>query len=205
MTFEELIKLKQKLGAKVYNSTVLGIEHKNKIKEFKRENKNRPREMSFKKPISVRKKNKQESTGRRDPRFDEKCGEFSRSEFKKRYSFVEDMRVSELKKLKESLKRTDDPEERSKIKMLIQRMENQVKEASKRKSREEEQKTEIREIQKAKDEGKTPIFTNKSKEFLFNFSSGFPHNFPIFRATKAEGIGETVQRSQADRETAETY
>uniref|UniRef100_A0A1B0EYD7 rRNA biogenesis protein RRP36 n=1 Tax=Phlebotomus papatasi TaxID=29031 RepID=A0A1B0EYD7_PHLPP len=166
MPFEELIKLKQKLGAKVYNSTVLGIENKNKTKEFKRENKNRPREMSFKKPNSVRKKKKPEATGPRDPRFDEKCGEFSRSEFKKRYSFVEDMRVNELKKLKESLKKTDDPEERSKIKMLIQRMDNQVREATKRKSREEEQKTAIREMQKAKDEGRTPIFPNKKQQKL---------------------------------------
>ena len=58
MPFEELIKLKQKLGTKVYNSTVLGIESKVKRdipaeRSFKRENKNRPREMSSKKPVPL--------------------------------------------------------------------------------------------------------------------------------------------------------
>lgn len=55
LTFEELQKLKEKIGAKVYKEAIFGA---NKTKDekprvFKRENKNRPREMSSKKPVSM--------------------------------------------------------------------------------------------------------------------------------------------------------
>ncbi|XP_059613795.1 ribosomal RNA processing protein 36 homolog [Phlebotomus argentipes] len=168
MPFEDLIKLKAKLGAKVYNSTVLGISKPTetvKKQGFKRENKNRPREMSFRKPIHS-KKQKATSTTSRDPRFDEKCGEFSRSEFKKRYSFVEDMRAQELAELKANLKKTEDPEEKLKLKHVIQRLDNQLKESKKHRNREETQKAAIREVQQAKDEGRTPIYTNKKQQKL---------------------------------------
>ncbi|XP_055695626.1 ribosomal RNA processing protein 36 homolog [Lutzomyia longipalpis] len=170
MPFEELIKLKKKLGAKVYNSTVLGINKKTESvkKDFKRENKNRPREMSFRKPIVERQRKKSEIIRPRDPRFDAKCGEFSRSEFKKRFSFVDEMRMKEIAELKESLKKTEDPEEKKKIKGLIQRLDNQVREASKMKEKEERDKSEIQNIQKARDEGKTPIYTNKKQQKLKN-------------------------------------
>lgn len=56
MSFEELQKLKSKLGAKVYNEAVFGTNSKkraNKITDFKRENKNRPREMTSKKTVPM--------------------------------------------------------------------------------------------------------------------------------------------------------
>lgn len=54
MSFEELQKLKEQLGAKVYNEAVFGVESKRNRKRktvFKRDNKNRPREASSKKPV----------------------------------------------------------------------------------------------------------------------------------------------------------
>lgn len=54
LSFEELQKLKEKVGAKVYKEALFGTrEKKNEIKLFKRENKNRPREMSAKKPVPM--------------------------------------------------------------------------------------------------------------------------------------------------------
>lgn len=55
MSFEALQKLKERIGAKVYKEVIFG-ENKNSKKElkiFKRENKNRPREMSSKKPVPM--------------------------------------------------------------------------------------------------------------------------------------------------------
>lgn len=56
MSFEELQKLKERIGAKVYKEALFGKTEKpkdNAPKVFKRENKNRPREMSSKKPVPV--------------------------------------------------------------------------------------------------------------------------------------------------------
>lgn len=54
LSFEELQKLKEKVGAKVYKEALFGTkEKKNERKVFKRQNKNRPREMSAKKPVPM--------------------------------------------------------------------------------------------------------------------------------------------------------
>ncbi|GAB0100437.1 ribosomal RNA processing protein 36 homolog [Sergentomyia squamirostris] len=161
MPFEDLVKLKQKLGAKVYNATVLGIEHtsakSNNKKIFKRENKNRPREMSFRKPVSTQQKKKNTNPAR-DPRFDEQCGDFDRQIFKKRYSFVEDLKAKEVKELRASLKKTDDPEEKAKIRHLIQRLENQLRESAKEKTSTAPQETD--------GEPSSVQFTNKKQQKL---------------------------------------
>lgn len=54
LSFEELQKLKERIGAKVYKEALFGKKDKDetdKPKIFKRENKNRPREVSSKKPV----------------------------------------------------------------------------------------------------------------------------------------------------------
>lgn len=53
LSFEELQKLKERIGAKVYKEALFGKKNAtdNKPKVFKRENKNRPREVSSKKPV----------------------------------------------------------------------------------------------------------------------------------------------------------
>lgn len=73
LSFEELQKLKERIGAKVYNEAIFGtkpIQNKqNVIKTFKRENKNRPREMSSKVPVSmIRSEDKVRRKEIRDPR-----------------------------------------------------------------------------------------------------------------------------------------
>ncbi|KOB66788.1 Ribosomal RNA processing protein 36-like protein, partial [Operophtera brumata] len=53
LSFEELQKLKEKVGAKVYKEALFGTTKKNERKVFKRENKNRPREMTAKKQVPM--------------------------------------------------------------------------------------------------------------------------------------------------------
>lgn len=126
MSFEELQKLKDKLGAKVYNETVHGTtSKKRKLEqtEYKRANKNRPREMSAKRPIRI--VNEMMAVKKnipRDPRFDPLCGTFDKSDFKKSYKFIDDIKQNERKALKEELKNTDDPTTQRKIRYLIQRL-----------------------------------------------------------------------------------
>ena len=87
MSIEEIQMLKEKIGLKLYNKTI-GTKRPTKDKEskkieFKRENKNRPREVSSKAKVGrlrdvvgfklgLAKKSDQ----KRDPRFDALCGSF---------------------------------------------------------------------------------------------------------------------------------
>ncbi len=69
------------------------------MNSFKRLNKNRPREMSSKRPVSTfRPIFSQKSVKKHksvDPRFDTKFGEYQPDFFRKNYSFVNDIRKNE--------------------------------------------------------------------------------------------------------------
>ena len=80
LSFEELQKLKEKIGSKKFNETVIGAKRKevDKVKDFRRLNANRPREMSSKNRRVQEKVAIQVSkVFRNDPRFDNLCGEFN--------------------------------------------------------------------------------------------------------------------------------
>lgn len=71
MSFEDLQKLKEKLGSKVYNEAVFGVAPKRRTSKhtvFRRENKNRPREMSSKRPVPLIDAKATEQKEVRDPR-----------------------------------------------------------------------------------------------------------------------------------------
>ena len=95
MSLEEIQALKERLGLKLYNQA-LGIGKKGKQSgdskslslskkpDFKRENKNRPREISakrqvtrFRNVVGVGGSANNDSFAKRDPRFDSMCGEFN--------------------------------------------------------------------------------------------------------------------------------
>lgn len=123
MSFEDLQKLKQTIGAKVYNETVFGKSNAKKQTSFKRANKNRPREMSSKRPVKVLKEVVAvKKVAPRDPRFDPLCGDFDEKSFKSDYKFIYDLKKDEKKELRKELEKTEDPERKRKIKLLIQRL-----------------------------------------------------------------------------------
>lgn len=125
MSFEELQKLKDKMGAKLYNEKILNIKNKRSkvITEFKRANKNRPREMSSKRPFKLQKDTfLVKSNTSRDPRFDPLCGSFEEKTFRKNYKFVDDIKKKERDALVKELEETEDEQRKKKIKYLIQRI-----------------------------------------------------------------------------------
>lgn len=164
MSFEDLHKLKEEIGSKLYNKALLGTKAKMKNVQtnFKRENKNRPREMTAKKQVPIlRDLPNVKMIEHRDPRFDERAGEFNEKAFKNGYSFIEEIRLKELQQLKENLRNTQDPEEVHNIKFLITRMENQFREKKKVEQKKEKKLMEKMDRLKQVKEGKTPIFRKK--------------------------------------------
>lgn len=185
MSFAELLKLKEELGSKVYNEALFGedstVKKRKKVANqsnaFKRENKNRPREISAKKQVPLLgkvKKSKNDATGPRDPRFDSNCGDFDRDKFKDDYSFVNDIREKEITELKSQLKQLkgDQAEEKEKVKLVLQRMQNQNLEEKKLQERKQARKLE-------KKKNKTAI-VNERKPFFISKSMYSKQKLPIF-------------------------
>lgn len=182
MSFAELLKLKDELGSKVYNEALFGEDAKAAQKKkrkptttFKRENKNRPREVSAKKqvPLLGKMAKTKKNEGPRDPRFDSNCGEFDRERFKEDYGFVNEIREKEIIELKKQLRTvcSDQVEEKKKIKLVLQRMLNQNLEAKKLKERKEIKMSLHQKNKEAIKKDKKAFFVSKGK-----FSAGeFTH------------------------------
>jgi len=174
--FCELEELKQKVGSKRYNKAIHGLFEKEgvKSKHQKRENKNRPREISSKKKVprlrQVIPVKKQMS---RDPRFDELSGTFNQEMFDKAYSFLNDVKANEKKQLKKEFQKTKDPERKQQVDSLLKRMEHQ--DAAKKSAdakREAERKRKKAELELVK-QGKRPFYLKKSEKKKLELAEKF--------------------------------
>ncbi|XP_060521727.1 ribosomal RNA processing protein 36 homolog isoform X1 [Cylas formicarius] len=172
LSFEELIKLKETVGSKMYNKAVFRSTNTEFPKSLiKRANKNRPREVSSKTKASKLslalpvpfKKNIP-----RDPRFDPLCGSYDKKLFNSNYQFIQNIRQKERHTLQKEYNECVDSEKKRKIKLLIQRLDNQIGEQEKidrQNHNKSEKKLEIREQLKR---GKKPVFKSKSVKKIEN-------------------------------------
>jgi len=166
----ELMTLQNKIGLKAFTKIKFGSSSssRNPVENcFKRKNKNRPTEMSARRPIP-RKQPTSRGKITRDPRFDDLSGEFSERIFHETYSFLSDVKRKEKMKLEKMIAKTKDRERKSELKQLHNRMEQQelaIKRKEKQQVLENEWKKKEREQVKA---GKKPYFMKKSeKKALF--------------------------------------
>jgi hypothetical protein len=153
----------------MYNEAVFGTNPMSRRKKltndqpFKRDNKNRPLEMSSKKPQSA-KKEKKPVDECRDPRFSEKSGYFNDRSFRRDYGFVQEIKNTELDTLKEKLTNTKDGMERKNLKFLINRMDNQNRETVKKEEKDKIREKEKARILLAKKAGQMPYYVKKSEQ-----------------------------------------
>ena len=163
MSIEEIQRLKNKLGTRLFDKKMSGTNEQQKS-DFKRDNKNRPREMSSKKQVKrFREVVVASKLEKRDPRFDPNCGDFDDKLFKENYNFVNEYKAGDLKFLKKQLQEEEDSERKKSIKYLIQRTENQLRQLEHDKSKEEEKKAEIEERRNQLKAGIKPKYISKSK------------------------------------------
>lgn len=170
LSLDELRKLKEKIGNEVYKTAISeNVKLNSYPKSVKRQNKNRPKEMSSKVDLSlnyIKKVNPQtktttEKTKQIDPRFDSLYGEFDKRIFEKNYKFLTDIKKKEKKKLQKKLKQNSSNEKDEQIKLLLQRIDNQDREKQKIEIQERikfEQKQKMLEALKV---GKKPQFLKK--------------------------------------------
>ncbi|XP_078128683.1 ribosomal RNA processing protein 36 homolog [Sander vitreus] len=167
MSFEDIMKLQNKVGTKVYNQVAYGNnERGGTTGRKKRLNKNRPMEISAKRPapflrqvVSVRKPTL------RDPRFDDLSGEYKPEIFESTYKFINDIRGREKEIVQKQLKRTKkDNKKKEKLQFLLKRMENQERA---RQSREQQRERELqfKRLQRERaNQGARPFFLKNSEK-----------------------------------------
>lgn len=127
MTFEEILKIKEKMGSRLYNKLLSGDERTRKPLKIKRANKNRPQEISSKIRPKIIKKTlvtptKPKEVLHRDPRFDTLCGTFDKDKFQTDYKFIYDLQEKEQKLLEKEEKQEHNVERKKKLKSAIQRL-----------------------------------------------------------------------------------
>ncbi|XP_018606361.2 ribosomal RNA processing protein 36 homolog [Scleropages formosus] len=164
MSFEDIMKLQNKVGRKVYNEVAYGEKTEaGPAKKKKRLNKNRPMEISSKKPapflrqvVPVKKKLL------RDPRFDNLSGEFKPEIFEKTYSFLNDVKQKEKMEVQKMLKKVKEPNKKEQLQLLLRRMVNQES-AQESKARRREKELEFKKKQRQLvEQGHRPFFLKKS-------------------------------------------
>jgi len=166
MSIEEIQKLKERLGLKLFHQKMEGTApERGKKVEFKRDNKNRPREMSSKKTVGrFREVVQVAKKERRDPRFDPLCGEFNDKLFKESYQFVNEVKSRELVELKKQLKTEEDKERREEVKYLIQRMENQLRAEAQNQVKRAQAEAESSDKKEKLKAGEKPFYLSKAKK-----------------------------------------
>ncbi len=188
MTMQELLKLQQDMGTKAFRSKVLekgggivgkiGSNSKPNGKRsggktvLKRANKNRPVEVPMMRCAAPRLATLDpgRSTKRkivRDPRFDDLSGNLNLRGWQENYAFLKEMRKKEKELLKKELMEEQDPEQKCRMKSIIQRMENQERERAKKEKEREVKRQERQDQREALRQGRKPKFlSNKERKLL---------------------------------------
>ncbi|XP_058496804.1 ribosomal RNA processing protein 36 homolog [Solea solea] len=165
MSFEDIMKLQKQVGTKVYNKVAYGDDDKRRATgKKKRRNKNRPMEISAKKPapflrqvVPVRKPTL------RDPRFDDLSGEYKPEIFEKTYKFIDDIKHGEKEEVRRQLKKTKTSgEKKEKLQFLLKRMENQERAKTSREQQRERELQLKKQQRERANHGARPFFLKKS-------------------------------------------
>ncbi|XP_047327640.1 ribosomal RNA processing protein 36 homolog [Impatiens glandulifera] len=159
VTFEELQKARSNGSELVYRKI-------HSEKKSSRANKNRPMEVSAKKPVSRHKEIIQAPKKViRDPRFEMLCGNFEQEGFRKRYNFLyENDFPAEKEELKKEMKKSNDPEVIADIKNRLSWIDKQLKTTTTAKQNDKEVLSEHKKKEReAAKQGKKPYYLKKSE------------------------------------------
>ncbi|MEQ2277953.1 hypothetical protein XENORESO_010269 [Xenotaenia resolanae] len=165
MSFEDIMKLQQQVGTKVFNEVAYNRKKCQEVSSKKRLNKNRPMEISAKKPPSfLRQVIPVKKSTWRDPRFDSLSGEYKPEIFEMTYKFINDLKHREKEIIKRQLKKTKNTSQRKeRLQFLLRRLETQEQA---RQSQEQQRKRELQFKNRQRERasrGERPFFLKKCK------------------------------------------
>ncbi|KAG9291755.1 hypothetical protein G9A89_012040 [Geosiphon pyriformis] len=170
--FEKLLEVQRKYGTdnqiannKEHEKTLENRLRKNNHGPQKRAHKNRPMEITSKKPVGrFRQIVELSAEKRRDPRFDNISGKLNQDLFEKSYHFLNDYKTSEIKAIQKEIKNEKDLNEKERLQKLLSKLEFKTKSEQLSKQRKElkheRKKAELERVTK----GKKPFYLKKSTE-----------------------------------------
>ncbi|KAF6718917.1 Ribosomal RNA processing-like protein 36 [Oryzias melastigma] len=163
MSFEEILKLQNKVGTKVFNEVAFDSSRSPRSSKKKRLNKNRPMEISAKKPAPfLRQVVPIKKPVVRDPRFDDLSGEYKPEIYEQTYKFISDIKQREKEIIQKKLKKTKRNGQKEKLQFLLKRLENQER-ARETREKQRERELQFKREQRARaDQGARPFFLKKS-------------------------------------------
>ncbi|XP_016311895.1 ribosomal RNA processing protein 36 homolog [Sinocyclocheilus anshuiensis] len=164
LSFEEIMKLQNKVGTKAYNKIAYGAtKPQRKTEPMKRLTKHRPQEISAKKHVPfLRKVVPVKKRISRDPRFDDLSGEYKPGIFSQTYKFINGIREKETKIVRKKLKKAKSDCKKEELKALLKRMENQQR-ARQRQEQEREKELQFKRKQRELvGQGHKPFYLKKS-------------------------------------------
>ncbi|KAK9938926.1 hypothetical protein M0R45_015637 [Rubus argutus] len=134
-------------------------------KKGRRANKNRPMEVSSKKPVSrFREVIQAPKKVVRDPRFESLCGTLNVDGFRKRYDFLFSKELpAEKEELKKQVKKSKDPEVIEELKKRISWIDKQLKSESAKRTEAAILAAHKKKEREAAKQGKQPFFIKKSE------------------------------------------
>ncbi|KAL6527868.1 hypothetical protein OROMI_029679 [Orobanche minor] len=158
VTFEELQRARSDGSLMVYRKPTTE-------KKGSRANKNRPMEMSSKKPVSrFREVIQVPKRVVRDPRFESLCGNMDVDGFKKRYNFIyENALPAEKEELKKQMKKANDPDAINELKDRIARIDKELKSAVTKRTEKDIMVEHKKKEREAAKKGKQPYYLKKSE------------------------------------------
>uniref|UniRef100_A0A673NGA4 rRNA biogenesis protein RRP36 n=1 Tax=Sinocyclocheilus rhinocerous TaxID=307959 RepID=A0A673NGA4_9TELE len=166
LSFEEIMKLQNKVGTKAYNKIAYGAtKPQKKTEPMKRLTKHRYLQclISAKKHVPfLRKVVPVKKRISRDPRFDDLSGEYKPEIFSRTYKFINDIRQKETKIVRKKLGKAKSDTKKEELKALLKRMENQQRA---RQRQEHEREKELHFKQKQRElvgQGHKPFYLKKS-------------------------------------------
>ncbi|KAF7703600.1 hypothetical protein HF521_022607 [Silurus meridionalis] len=166
MSFEEILKLQSKFGRKACNKLLCNAKQKKqKFQPLKQASKDRPQEISSKRPVSLlRKEGFHKKPSLRDPRFDDLSGDFRPEVFSQTYKFIDEIRHGEAEMVKKKLKKVKSAAKKEELKSFLKRMENQ-KRNHQRQEQQREKELHFKRKQRALVEGgHRPFYLKKSDQ-----------------------------------------
>ncbi|XP_053369465.1 ribosomal RNA processing protein 36 homolog [Clarias gariepinus] len=166
MSFEEIIKLQNKLGTKACNKLIHAARKKKQRPEpAMRMSKNRPDEISAKRPVPfLRKTGSVKQSTLRDPRFDDLSGEFKPAVFSQTYKFVNDIREKEAEIVKKKLKKVKSNTKKEELKAFLKRMENQKRNHQRQEQQRQKDLSYKRKQRALVGDGHRPFYLKKSDQ-----------------------------------------
>ncbi|KAM9234934.1 ribosomal RNA processing protein 36 homolog [Dugong dugon] len=203
MSFEELLALQSQVGTKKYKQLIAGTSIRKQdsrppVKNACVADKHKPLEMSAKARVPfLRQVVPVSKKVTRDPRFDDLSGEYNPEVFDKTYQFLNDIRAKEKEIVKKQLKKHRSGEEREKLQLLLQRIEQQEMAQQDRKQQQELRLALKREQRAQAQQGRRPYFLKKSEQRQLALAEKFKE---LKRSKKLESFLSRKRRRNAGKD-----